>query len=1488
MRRGSWSAAGRRVLVGVGAVIVLLAVGSPADAAAAVGKGPVAGWVGELPGVSSAHGGRGVVPATSWASLPVPRGGAAAAGDPGRRVNAFSDARSTSFVTSTGEVVTRFYSQPVNFRSAGSWQPIDDSLQWEPGGYRNTADRYRLDLPSDLGSGPVKVSAGGGWVTLALRGASGTASVAGTQASYRHVLPSLSVSYAASGQGVKEDLLLDDTAAPQSVVYDVAASAGMRAARDADGSITIGDGSGDAFVLPAPVAQLADGTSRPVAWSLASVGDGWTLTLDTSAGWLRTALAAGAVSIDPTVTTSNVAQDCTLDQGAPSTSECTATSLGVGSAKRSLLQFDVSGLPKDAMVLNAKLGLYLDSTAANRPVGAYEVTRSWTNSATWNTADGTTAWTTAGGDFQQPTPAVSNASVGATAGWNYWYPTVLVQQWLADSAANSTRHQNHGLLLKDDSGGTTGTLGFRSGEYSPTGYAPYLQVSWSPRAGATKFYTFDSVALSDRNTLAVNVANGNVILHSVEAHTASTGPDLSIERWYNSALDNVEWMRFGRAGSLSPQACLRVYGDGSVAMQMGDGSWFVFLKDASGNFTTPTGIDASLTPDSSHAGEYDLSFHHSGVKWHFNLGGYQVTSKDRYGNTTTWNYPSTSTDEFSSLVDDRGVSFSASYNTDDAITGLSDSTGRSWGYTYGGAGGRQLATATDADNDTWSYGYGSDHKLASMTDPLGNVTTLDYDSQGRVAHLIRTTNASHTTGPTTTFTYADDTRCSTSGLNTTKVKIADGDATIPGTHTTTYCSNNLDEVIETYDASGHHRSATYTPSGNAATMTSPTGQAQGNAVKFDYDTTLDNLQDVDAQLDPTTTPTKDVKTSLDYTGSGQTYQPHTTTDPDSKTTTFGYDSAGGVTSQSMGSDPTDGTYTHRNSLGQIDYVVPPKQMTSTPTSVPSSQRWNYTYDTTTHTLSTVTPPVVSSSLGSTSFTYDSLHRVKTATDGLGHVATYTYDNEDRVKQIDWSTGTTSTVNTYDADGNLTARSTQAGSTAYVYDALNRLSSQTISGRTTSYTYDDASDLRTLTDPGGTVTYSPTATNKLDNLVEPGSKTVTFTYDDDDTRSKTSVPGGVDITTHVDHAGRLDHITAATSSSTLQSFTYVRDYSSTGSGTPDRYGLKVYSVTDENGRVTTYGYDGHGRLTSAVQKNSGGTTLASWTYDYDPDGNITRIVAPSGTTTYAYDNADELCWSISGTATGGCASPPTGATTYTYDAAGELTATSGSGLAASYNARHQTATVTPAGGSAVTLGYDGPGQQELSLVGTDILQNDAFGLSRVRHSSTSSVYLTRDTDGNPIGERTPDGTHHYYITDQLGSITGLLNDAGSLTDTYSYGPYGTTDSTSGSTENPLRFAGAYKGPGDLYHFGARWYDPVTARWIQPDPIDQSADLMQANRYGYAAGDPVDRLDPAGRRHDRGRVLRWSGSDRSVLRNHLEEGFRASERLFWIRIRRRRWM
>ena len=74
-----------------------------------------------------------------------------------------------------------------------------------------------------------------------------------------------------------------------------------------------------------------------------------------------------------------------------------------------LLRFDLSALPAGAVINSATLELTVNRVWAGGTVAARRVTESWTETgATWNSRDGVTAWTTAGGSSDSTNAASVN------------------------------------------------------------------------------------------------------------------------------------------------------------------------------------------------------------------------------------------------------------------------------------------------------------------------------------------------------------------------------------------------------------------------------------------------------------------------------------------------------------------------------------------------------------------------------------------------------------------------------------------------------------------------------------------------------------------------------------------------------------------------------------------------------------------------------------------------------------------------------------------------------------------------------------------------------------------------------------------------------------------------------------------------------------------------------------------------------------------------
>jgi RHS repeat-associated protein len=110
----------------------------------------------------------------------------------------------------------------------------------------------------------------------------------------------------------------------------------------------------------------------------------------------------------------------------------------------------------------------------------------------------------------------------------------------------------------------------------------------------------------------------------------------------------------------------------------------------------------------------------------------------------------------------------------------------------------------------------------------------------------------------------------------------------------------------------------------------------------------------------------------------------------------------------------------------------------------------------------------------------------------------------------------------------------------------------------------------------------------------------------------------------------------------------------------------------------------------------------------------------------------------------------------------------------------------------------------------------------------------------------EGTLYYLLGDHLGSAAVTASSAGAKVAELRYRPWGETRFSSGTTPTQRRFTGQLLDTAtDLYHYGARYYDPLLGRFIQADTIVPEPGNPQAlNRYSYTYNNPVRYIDPDG--------------------------------------------
>lgn len=1342
-----------------------------------------------------------------------------------RELPALRTRTSDTFETAKGTQLTRVYAAPVNYRRDGRWKPIDNSLQQstdEGVAFENAANGYTLKLPAELGDRGVRVESDDQWVTFSLDGAHGTPHVNGNYAVYSDALPALNLTYTAGNSSVREALVLQSSEAPSGFSFRLDTSSGLTPKEDDAGGISFVDSNGNvrlSFAPPSIQDSSGDAASRDeVSMRLKRKDGGYSVLVSVDRNYLKD--ATYPVTVDPT-TNVNASEDCYIVGGASASNHYCGYAWnyldvgtdGVGQPRRAYAYFDTSAVPIDAEVLEGQFHLH-NEDGSRREVDIHRLLHSSNSSRTWNTYDGMNPWAQPGGEINA-TPDAKSTAVGGGAGWYLFDARTLVQNWVDQST------QNYGVEIKDTATASD-LMHFSASEQ--TGLGPYLEVEWQHRIGVADRWTFDDQPLSDRLTLKANVGNGNLIAQEDDINVPGTaGHDLTLSRFFN----NLDLDTTGSTADVGNRwlfdsgwdVWLDFQGQNSTVVFHGPNGVTAPYDQVAGSstaYTPPTGINADLVKNAD--GSYKLTYRQSHEQLNFNGSGVLTSDKDRNGNTIAFAYGGPG-GRLTTITDTQGRVFTFHYGANNQVSSITDSADtRTWQYGYSG---NLLTTYTNPDGKITRYTYDGSGNLQTVTDPRGNVTTIGYDGSGRVTSIQRPPGVGQTVGPTTTYAYPDpvDGSC----FEVPNV-VGETVATDPNGHMTKYCWDKLERVVRVVDGRGKVREGSYDKNSNVTGVTSAGGQAW----QFGFDTD-DRAKDATAPAaggqasglkesygyDPAITDKTDPRFWLQKT----------LTDTQKNQSSYGYDSKGNLT------DVTDALASQNN------IHITPNVNGTTASIRDANGSGTTTYGYTGGNLTSVTPP---SPLGAESYTYDSVSRVRVATDGRGKTATYTYDPIDRATNIAYSDGS-SVAYGFDENGNMTSRTDATGQATYVYDKLNRLITENFPGaKTNNYTYDNAGNLKTLQDAGGTTTYNYGASNLLDSMQAPGdSAATTFVYNDDDQRTTTTYPNGVVMTATYEDGGaggsgpnRLKRIKAVKGTTTISDFSY--SYSNSSGDTALRQ-----SVTDKSGATTTYTYDALNRLKTATNANG-----HNYTWSYDGNGNVLSQTKDGSVTSFGYNNANELCWHIgSAQASSACSPVPSGAVAWSNDASGELT-TGGVTFSASYNDKQQTTSMNSIlGGAQVPFTYAGPTQFERTAAGSTNFVTNALGVGS-ETTGTSNTYYRRDSDGGLASERLPSGAIYYYTFDGLGSVAALTDSGGTAQDTYSYEPYGTT-SVSGTVPNPWRFTAAYFDSGTLtYKMGMRYYNSALLRWTQQDPEPGPTDPATENAYSYVGDDPVNRIDPTG--------------------------------------------
>lgn len=103
------------------------------------------------------------------------------------------------------------------------------------------------------------------------------------------------------------------------------------------------------------------------------------------------------------------------------------------------------------------------------------------------------------------------------------------------------------------------------------------------------------------------------------------------------------------------------------------------------------------------------------------------------------------------------------------------------------------------------------------------------------------------------------------------------------------------------------------------------------------------------------------------------------------------------------------------------------------------------------------------------------------------------------------------------------------------------------------------------------------------------------------------------------------------------------------------------------------------------------------------------------------------------------------------------------------------------------------------------------------------------------------TYYHCACDEMGSITHVTDEAGSVLNRYEYDAFGECTSKEETVANRFGFAGEQYDPvAGMYYLRARFCNPVIGRFIQEDTYYGDG----LNLYAYCHNNPVGYVDPSG--------------------------------------------
>ena len=662
---------------------------------------------------------------------------------------------------------------------------------------------------------------------------------------------------------------------------------------------------------------------------------------------------------------------------------------------------------------------------------------------------------------------------------------------------------------------------------------------------------------------------------------------------------------------------------------------------------------------------------------------------------------------------------------------------------------------------------------------LGHVERIEYDSVGRVS---RKTDRR---GNVLQWTY------DANGCTTHETAVELDPSTTTRTVITESVFDELNRIYKVISAAGDVSRLTLTSRDKIASAT----DANGNTVSNTYDRNTLLTSTTRWFLGPAGL--RPVTTSYAYNSSGELVS---VTDDNGSKTRYSLDIHGRITVQTFGADSADET--------------------------------------------------------TDQFFYDAVGNPIRTIDQEGHVTDVEFDSMNRPTKTTYHDGMTE-EDIYDGAGRSLKSTTSSGNAIdVIYDSFGRTIRQLQNGKQFDYSWDlDGGSIGVIYPDGTSITRTRDELSRPVEIKVASASVARYTYAGTNRVAEREYPqAGVFKSvsyTSDDEVILHEHRSGSPTGSIIQGFAYGYDRSSN----------RIWSKRTHNGSVgDRYTYDEMDRLRRVAYDASnpelGEAGASSFTdYSLDGVGNRTSVEQDGQSTAYTVSNPHNEYDAVGGVSrshdkrgnlTGD------GSLTYNFDTKNQLTAV------------HQVAT----GALVANYAYDAAGRRisKSSPSGVTHYYYDGVNvaLEYFVPSGGSEAVSARYVYGGGIdellmSERDLGGgfVRHYYIEDGLGSIVGVLDSAGATVERYQFDIFGklrlskdgagtdvvdSAGALSTAIGNPYFFAGRrVDAESGLYYLRARFYDPVTGRFLSRDSLGY-VDGM--NLYEYARSNPVNFTDPLG--------------------------------------------